>query len=78
MGDRGSPLRLRLDGVQGTFYVIKITFPRLNPPYSAGFAENSLLPNTERHHIIDNGDSSIYIVLSITSRRRGEEDLGDA
>ena len=78
MGDRGVRLRLGLDGVQGTFCVIKTTFPRLNPPYSAGSAEHSLLPDTERHHIIDNGDPAIHIALGTTSRWRVEEGLGDA
>ena len=68
MGDRGVQLRLGLDGVQGIFCVIiKKTSPRVNPPYSAGFTEPSLLPDIERHHIIDNRDPLIYITLGTTS-----------
>ena len=79
MGDRGVRLRLGLDGVRGTFgVVIKKSSPRVNPPYSAGCAEPSLLPDTERHHIIDNGDPPIHTALGTTSRRRVEEGLRDA
>ena len=78
MGDRGVRLRLELDGVQGTFYVIvKKTSPRLNPPCSASLVKSSLLPDTERHYIIDNKDSLIHIALGTTSRRRVEEGLRD-
>ena len=34
-----------------------------------------VLPNTERHHIIDGGDPPIHIALDTTSRRRVEEGL---
>ena len=79
MGDRGVRLRLGFDGVQEMFCVIiKITFPCLNPLCSAGFAEHSLLPDTERHHIIDNGATPIHIALGTTSRWPVEEGLGDA
>ena len=79
MGDRGVRLGLGLDGVQGTFcLIIKITSPRLNPPYSAGFAEHSLLSDTERYHIIDDRDPPIHIALSTTNRRWVEEGLRDA
>ena len=78
MGFRGVQLRLGLDSVQGTFCVIKTNFPRLNPPYSTGFAKYSLLPDTERHHIIDNGDPVFYIALGTTSRRRVKEGLRNA
>ncbi len=79
MGDQGVRPRIGLDGVQGTFCVIiKIVSPRLNPPDSAGFAKHSLLPDTERHHIIDNGDPPIHIALGTTSRRWVEEGLRDA
>lgn len=58
--------------VCSAFYVIKTTFPRLNPPYSAGFTEYSLLPNIEQYYIIDNKDPLIYIALG-TTRRRGSK-----
>ena len=69
MKDREFRLRLELDDVQETCYVIiKITFPRLNSSYSTSFAKNFFLSNIERHHIIDNKDTSIHIALDITSR----------
>ena len=78
MEDLGVLLRLRLESVQRMFYaIIKTTSPGLKSPYSAGFTEYSLLPDVERHYIIDNVGPSIHIVLRTTSRRRAEEGLRD-